>query len=292
MPSWSIVCPAPTSRSSGGRSAVSTSSGTPASCASTTAGRYSAAAVPLVQASTTGRRVALARPSAKKPPARSSICDVQRRRPSRTSASTSGVDREPGEVTASTTPQRTSSSTNARSSRWVSAGPVKIRGMDEQIVLLHGFSGTRRTWDGVISLLGRERYLALDLRGHGAARDRRPIGFAEVVADVLEATPERFALVGYSMGGRVALHVALAAPERISRLVLVGATAGIDDPGERAQRRARDEALAARVERQTIEESAAGGRAQPLFAGAPEAVARLAGEDYRRNDPRALAAVL
>src|SRR3954471_23316988 len=140
-------------------------SGTPASCASTTAGRYSAAAVPLVHASTTGRRVALASPSAKKPPARSSICDVQRRRPSRTRASTSGVERDPGEVTASTTPQRTSSSTNARSRRWVSAGPVKIHGMGEPIVLLHGFSGTRRTWDRVVALLDAERYrpLALDL---------------------------------------------------------------------------------------------------------------------------------
>src|SRR3954471_14431687 len=162
-----MVWPAPTSRSSGGGAAVRTASGPPASCASATAGRYSAAAVPLVQARTTGRRVALAAPRAKKPAARSSICEVQRSRPSRTRARTSGVEREPGEVTASTTPQRTSSSTKARSSRWVSAGAVKIRGVDEQIVLLHGFSGTRRTWDGVVSLLEGERYpLALDLRGH------------------------------------------------------------------------------------------------------------------------------
>src|SRR4051794_23167582 len=203
MPSWSIVCPAPTSRSSAGRSAVSTSSGTPASWASTTAGRYSAAAVPLVQARTTGRRVALARPRAKKPPARSSICEVQRRRPSRTSARTSGVERDPGDVTASTTPQRTSSSTNARRRRWVSEGAVKIQRMGEPIVLLHGFSGTRRTWDRVVALLEAERYWpqALDLRGHGTAGERRPIAFAEVVEDVLAVAGERFVLCGYSMGG-------------------------------------------------------------------------------------------
>src|SRR4051794_24886055 len=144
----------------------------------------------------------------------------------------SGVERDPGEVTASTTPQRTSSSTNARSSRWVSAGPVKIQGMGEAIVLLHGFSGTRRTWDRVVALLEAERYtpLALDLRGHGEAVARRPIGFDEVAADVLAAAPARFVLCGYSLGARVALHVALAAPERVARLVLIGATAGLADP--------------------------------------------------------------
>jgi 2-succinyl-6-hydroxy-2,4-cyclohexadiene-1-carboxylate synthase len=166
--------------------------------------------------------------------------------------------------------------------------------MGEPIVLLHGFSGTHRTWDPVVALLDGERYspLALDLRGHGAARDRRPVGFAECVADVLDAAPARFALCGYSMGGRIALHVALAAPERVTRLVLVGATAGLDDPAERAARRARDDALAARVERGTIEEFAAAWRAQPLFAGDPERVAGAAHADYLRNDPAALAAAL
>ncbi|MEZ5123443.1 MAG: hypothetical protein R2736_18015 [Solirubrobacterales bacterium] len=96
---------------------MSTISGTPASCASTTAGRYSAAAVPEVQATTTGRRVAFARPSAKNALARSSTCEWQRSRPSRTRLRTTGVDRDPGDVHASVAPQRHSSSTNARRSR-------------------------------------------------------------------------------------------------------------------------------------------------------------------------------
>jgi hypothetical protein len=70
--SWSIVCGAPQSRSSPGRSAVSTISGTLAWLASTTAGRKFAAAVPEVQISTAGRRLHFARPRAKKPAARSS----------------------------------------------------------------------------------------------------------------------------------------------------------------------------------------------------------------------------
>lgn len=176
----------------------------------------------------------------------------------------------------------------------MSAGAVKIQWMDEPIVLLHGFSGTHRTWDRVVALLDGERYrpLAVDLRGHGAARDRRPIGFAECVADVLAAAPERFALCGYSMGGRIALHVALAAPERLTRMVLIGATAGIDDAEERDERRARDEAVAARLERGTIDEFAATWRDQPLFDGDPEWLAEEARADQRRNDPEALAAVL
>jgi 2-succinyl-6-hydroxy-2,4-cyclohexadiene-1-carboxylate synthase len=109
---------------------------------------------------------------------------------------------------------------------------------------------------------------------------------------VLAAAPERFVLCGYSMGGRIALHVALAAPRRVARLVLIGATAGLEDDAERAARRARDEALAARIEQGTIEEFARTWRAQPLFADDPAWVAELAQADYLRNEPAALAAVL
>src|SRR3954453_13341331 len=145
------------------------------------------------------------------------------------------------------------------------------RVMAETIVLLHGFGGTHRAWDRVIARLDAERYrpLAVDLRGHGAARDARPIGFVECTADILAAAPERFTLCGYSMGGRIAQHVALAAPERVTRLVLVSTTAGIDDPAERAERRAAGDALADRLQRGSIEDFVAPWRDQPLFAGAP-----------------------
>jgi 2-succinyl-6-hydroxy-2,4-cyclohexadiene-1-carboxylate synthase len=166
--------------------------------------------------------------------------------------------------------------------------------MAETIVLLHGFGGTCRTWDGVVARLDGERYrpLALDLRGHGAARDALPIGFVECCVDILAAAPGRFALCGYSMGGRIAQHVALAAPERISRLVLVSTTAGLDDPVERAERVASDAALAGRIERETIEEFVARWRAQPLFAEDPPWVAALARADHRRNDPARLATAM
>jgi 2-succinyl-6-hydroxy-2,4-cyclohexadiene-1-carboxylate synthase len=166
--------------------------------------------------------------------------------------------------------------------------------MPATVVLLHGFAGTGRAWDPVIERLDRERYtpLAPDLRGHGSARDARPIDFDTTVADVLAAAPPRFTLCGYSMGGRVALHVALAAPERIERLILVATTAGIEDARGRADRAISDQELAAFAETATIEEFAERWTGQQLFANTPPEAARVWREDLLRNDPRALAAVL
>jgi hypothetical protein len=121
---WSIACPAPTSRSSGGRSAVSTTSGTRASHASTTAGIRLAAAVPEVQVTATGLRVDLASPTATNPAERSSITECAWMRDAAASVSASGALREPGEVTACSMPQRASSSTNA----WIGAY-VRLRGI-------------------------------------------------------------------------------------------------------------------------------------------------------------------
>jgi len=165
----------------------------------------------------------------------------------------------------------------------------------ESVVLLHGFGGTRRAWDGVVALLDRERYrpLALDLPGHGeAGLGERAITFAGCVAGVLAASPERFTLCGYSMGGRVALNVALAAPERVRRLVLVSTSPGIVDPTQRAARREADGVLARELEHEPYERFIERWRTQPLFAAEPPAVARSAREDQRRNRPDALAAVL
>jgi 2-succinyl-6-hydroxy-2,4-cyclohexadiene-1-carboxylate synthase len=161
------------------------------------------------------------------------------------------------------------------------------------IVLLHGFTQTGGSWGPTIAALGeRYRALAPDLRGHGEAAARRPVDFASVRGDMLALAPERFALAGYSMGGRIALSLALAAPERVDRLILIGASPGIADPAERRARRADDEALAERIEEEGIEAFAASWASLPLFADQPPAVAAAAHAMRLEQSPAGLAAAL
>jgi 2-succinyl-6-hydroxy-2,4-cyclohexadiene-1-carboxylate synthase len=160
------------------------------------------------------------------------------------------------------------------------------------LVLLHGFTNTGRSWEPVRrALAGRYKAVAPDLPGHGDFA-ARPASFAACDAYLRALGGERFTLCGYSMGGRIALHVALAAPERIERLTLVATTAGIEDEAGRAARREADERLADFAEAGTIEQFADRWAAQPLFAATPHEAARIWREDLLRNDPRALAAVL
>lgn len=164
----------------------------------------------------------------------------------------------------------------------------------ETLVLLHGFAGTHRTWDLVVPELDAERYMPLtpDLRGHGTKSGVRPVTFAGCVGDVLAQAPPRFVLCGYSFGGRVAQHVALAAPERVTRLILVSTSGGLEDEAQRAARRAEDEALAADIEEMSGGQFADRWQAQPVFAGTPEAAARAWRADLLRNEPRGLAEAL
>jgi 2-succinyl-6-hydroxy-2,4-cyclohexadiene-1-carboxylate synthase len=169
-------------------------------------------------------------------------------------------------------------------------------GVDERetIVLLHGFGATRRGWDPVVAELDQQRYrpLAHDLPGHGEASALRPVTVEACTEWVHTLSPSRFALAGYSMGGRIALQIALADPDRVSRLVLVSTTAGIEDDEARVARRDADDALAARLTHEPFEEFVQAWRAQPLFADDPPEVNEAAREDQRRNDPLGLAAAL
>ncbi|HLJ03422.1 MAG TPA: 2-succinyl-6-hydroxy-2,4-cyclohexadiene-1-carboxylate synthase [Solirubrobacteraceae bacterium] len=160
-------------------------------------------------------------------------------------------------------------------------------------VLLHGFTNTGASWDPVVAALGESyRALAPDIRGHGSASDAGPVTLEAVLGDVGDLAPARFTLAGYSMGGRIALHAALALPDRVQRLVLVGASPGLRDPAERAARREQDERLAAEIEDLPIEEFAGRWARTPVLAGAPPEVARRAHADRLRNTPVGLARAL
>ncbi len=158
-------------------------------------------------------------------------------------------------------------------------------------MLAHGFTQNSRCWGPFGQELAADHeVVAVDLPGHG----RTPPGHdpADLVASgrLLAEAGGAGVYIGYSMGGRVALHAALHAPEAVAGLVLIGATAGLDDPEARAARRQADEALA--------DELLAGGLdlfldrwlANPLFSGLSPAASAVA--ERRANRPEGLAASL
>lgn len=127
-------------------------------------------------------------------------------------------------------------------------------------VLVHGFTQTAASWRGVLDDGGAE-VVAVDVV---------PAGDLWATATRLGDTAGRGAYVGYSMGGRLCLHLALAEPRRVERLVLLGATAGIEDDAERAARRQADEKLADDIERDGVEAFLERWLSHPMFAGLPE----------------------
>lgn len=169
--------------------------------------------------------------------------------------------------------------------------------MDEivarQVLLLHGFTHTGASWRPVVDALGeRYRALAPDIRGHGEAAERRPVDLPAVLADLQDAAAGRFILAGYSMGGRLGLHLALEQPERIERLVLIGASPGIADEQERRARRKADERLAGELEGRGIEEFARRWAVTPVLAGLPAPVAARVHQDRLRSTTDGLARAL
>ena len=121
---------------------------------------------------------------------------------------------------------------------------VEASGSGPPLVVVHGFTQTARSWGEVGRRLAqRHRVLAVDAPGHGRSA-AVAVGLWEGADELIRAGGTADYL-GYSMGGRLCLHAALAAPDRVLRLVLVGATAGIADPAERAARAAADDRLAA-----------------------------------------------
>ena len=136
------------------------------------------------------------------------------------------------------------------------------------MLLAHGFTQTAQSWSLVQQLLrarGFDDSKAIDLPGHGSAGDVRADLWGS--ADHLVAAGGRTTYIGYSMGGRVSLHAALAHPDVVERLVLIGATAGIDNVDARAQRRTDDELLADRIETIGVEAFIDEWLQNPLFAG-------------------------
>ena len=148
-----------------------------------------------------------------------------------------------------------------------------VAGAGPPVTLLHGFTQSGRSWRELISKIPEGwSWIVPDLRGHGETQTARgaPCSMAACTEDLLALWDglgvERTHLAGYSMGGRLALHVAARHPERVLSLVTIGAHAGLDDSA-REGRRLGDEALAERIERDGIEAFVDHWGALPLFAG-------------------------
>ena len=161
--------------------------------------------------------------------------------------------------------------------------------MPGRLVLVHGFTQTGRSWAPLLPLLGdRFEVVAPDLPGHGTRGDVRA-GIHEAARRLGEDGGQAI-YVGYSMGGRVALRLALDRPDLVQRLVLVSASAGIDDEDDRAVRREADLELAGAIEEGGVDAFLEEWLAQPLFASlAPE---RAGLEARRENTAAGLAGAL
>ncbi len=137
---------------------------------------------------------------------------------------------------------------------------VHVHGSGRPLVLLHGFTGTSAAWDEHLEALARGRRLIVpDLPGHGRTMAASPADASvEAAADALAAILASHAatpadVLGYSLGARVALRLAVVHPSAVGRLVLESPSAGIEAADARARRREADEALAARLERDGID---------------------------------------
>lgn len=152
---------------------------------------------------------------------------------------------------------------------------VRLSGEDDLpvIVFLHGFTGATSTWTEIMDeLAGRFKMIAVDLTGHGETSiptsiDRysmeAQLNDLEVVFKVLKVT--NFTLVGYSMGGRIALGYTIKYPERVRTLILESASPGLKTEEERIARRLADEQLAKRIEAEGIDKFVTFWENIPLF---------------------------
>ena len=151
---------------------------------------------------------------------------------------------------------------------------VERAGSGPPVVLLHGFTGSAAGWAPLVEVLAPEfTTLAVDIVGHG--KSDAPAGLeryqmrrcVDDLASLLRTLGhDRACWLGYSMGGRAALQVAVQRPDIVASLVLEGATPGLRQAAARAERVASDEALAERIERDGVESFVDHWQALPLFA--------------------------
>lgn len=132
---------------------------------------------------------------------------------------------------------------------------IEKKGEGEPVLFLHGFTGTGDTWKEIASSIPCHAVMP-DLAGHGRTL---PATFnleaeAKAMKQIMDdAEILSFHVVGYSMGGRLALALAILYPTSVRSLVLESASPGLDTEAERELRRQSDEKLAQKIEQDGIE---------------------------------------
>lgn len=154
---------------------------------------------------------------------------------------------------------------------WFDRPPANLRGKPG-CLLLHGFTGAPDDWWTCADCPSAH---AIELPGHGSSTG--PEGpFADEVAGILAGLPDGIGrVVGYSLGGRVALGLIALAPERFAEATIISAHPGLADAQLRAERRAADRRWAQRLRSEGIASFVSAWEQLPLFAtqaSLPEAV--------------------
>ena len=140
--------------------------------------------------------------------------------------------------------------------------PKEIDRTKDYVLFLHGFTGCAEDWFPVFEQLpDKYNYLALDIVGHGKSDSPGNVEnykLESLIAQIKfvknHLTPNKVFLLGYSMGGRLALSYAAANPDDVKGLILESATAGIKNDEERQKRYEEDLKLAEFIETHTLEE--------------------------------------
>lgn len=158
-----------------------------------------------------------------------------------------------------------------------------------RVVLVHGFTQTGRTWDDVTrQLTPGVEVVRVDLPGHGGSADVR-LDFEQTAAAIGEQGG-RATYVGYSMGGRLCLRLAIDRPDLVTALVLLSASPGLSDAAERDERRRADLRLAIDIKEIGTDEFLHHWLSQPMFETLQPRAADM--EARRANPPEGLAAAL
>ncbi len=166
---------------------------------------------------------------------------------------------------------------------------ARTEGQGPRTVFVHGFTQTLGSWQVIADEFKATRQVVrVDLPGHGGS-GAISADFS-AAAKAIGAVGGQASYVGYSLGGRLCLQLALERPDLISSLVLLGASPGLADPVARRERRAADDRLASELEREGTEAFLDRWLAQPLFATLPHDAAGI--EERRANAPAGLAMAL